>query len=138
MVPQGYNALLGMEFVRLGPDEVELRLPIGPQHHQVHGIVHGGVWCTLVETAASIGAGLWLGDKGDAVGVSNHTDFLRAMRTGTATALATPIHRGRQQQLWLVEVTDEGARLVARGQVRIQNVPSASVLGGGPATPPAG
>jgi 1,4-dihydroxy-2-naphthoyl-CoA hydrolase len=131
MVPQGYNALVGLEFVRLGPDEVELRLPIGPRHHQVHDIVHGGVWCTLVETAASIGAGLWLGDRGDAVGVSNHTDFLHAMRSGTATARATPIHRGRQQQLWLVEITDENGRLVARGEVRIQNVGSASNLGTG-------
>jgi uncharacterized protein (TIGR00369 family) len=131
IVNQGYNALVGMEFVRLEPDEVELRLPIGPDHHQPYGIVHGGVWCTLVETAASIGAGLWLGDKGNAVGVSNHTDFLHAMRDGTATALATPIHRGRQQQLWLVEITDDTGRLVARGQVRIQNVTSTDLLGRG-------
>jgi uncharacterized protein (TIGR00369 family) len=129
LVPEGFNKLIGFVFVRTGPDEVEMRLDIQPHHQQIHGIVHGGLWCTMVETAASIGAGLWLGDKGDAVGVSNHTDFLRAMRTGTATAIATPIHRGRQQQLWLVEITDEGDRLVARGQVRIQNVATAGVLG---------
>jgi 1,4-dihydroxy-2-naphthoyl-CoA hydrolase len=38
------------------------------------------------------------------------------------TATATPIHRGRSQQLWLVEVADEQRRLVARGQVRLQNL----------------
>jgi 1,4-dihydroxy-2-naphthoyl-CoA hydrolase len=38
------------------------------------------------------------------------------------TATATPIHRGRSQQLWLVDVCDEQNRLVARGQVRLQNL----------------
>jgi len=127
---QGFNDFVGMRIVEAGADSVELSLTIEPRHHQVHGIVHGGVWCTLIETAASIGAGVWLGDAGDAVGVSNQTDFLRVMRTGTATARATPIHRGRRQQLWLVVITDdEGERVVARGQVRIQNVESARGLG---------
>ena len=37
-------------------------------------------------------------------------------------ATGTPIHRGRLQQLWLVEIHDEQARLIARGQVRLQNL----------------
>jgi uncharacterized protein (TIGR00369 family) len=78
-----------------------------------------------VETAASIGAALWLGDRGQVVGVSNHTDFLRAIRAGEVTARATPIHRGRTQQLWLVEIRDEADKLVARGQVRLQNMAEA-------------
>jgi acyl-coenzyme A thioesterase PaaI-like protein len=32
------------------------------------------------------------------------------------------VHRGRLQQVWLVETTDEQGRLVARGQVRLQNL----------------
>jgi uncharacterized protein (TIGR00369 family) len=84
--------------------------------------VHGGVYCAVVESAASIGAAMWLGDRGKVVGVSNHTDFLRSVSTGRMTATATPIHRGRSQQLWQVEITDEQQRLVARGQVRLQNL----------------
>ncbi|HZQ30373.1 MAG TPA: PaaI family thioesterase, partial [Mycobacterium sp.] len=61
--------------------------------------------------------------EGTVVGVSNHTDFLRSARDGRLTAVGTPIHRGRLQQLWLVEITDEQGRLVARGQVRLQNLP---------------
>jgi uncharacterized protein (TIGR00369 family) len=127
----GFNALVGMELVLLSADEVVVRLPVGPDLLQVHGIVHGGVWCSLVETAASIGAGIWHEDQagGDTVGVSNSTDFLRAVRGGTVTARATPLHRGRLQQLWQVEVRDEAERLVARGQVRLQNLPGADRLG---------
>jgi len=36
--------------------------------------------------------------------------------------VSTPIHRGRRQQLWLIEVTDDKGRMVARGQVRLQNI----------------
>jgi 1,4-dihydroxy-2-naphthoyl-CoA hydrolase len=95
---------------------------VTPALHQPYGIVHGGVHCAAVETAASVGAALWFGDRGTVVGVSNHTDFLRGVRDGELTATATPIHRGGMQQLWLVEVTDEQGRAVARGQVRLQNL----------------
>jgi acyl-coenzyme A thioesterase PaaI-like protein len=38
------------------------------------------------------------------------------------TAVSTPIHRGRRQQLWLITITDDNDRVVARGQVRLQNI----------------
>ena len=56
------------------------------------------------------------------VGVSNQTDFYRAVTEGTLTAVATPVHRGRSQQVWRVDITDESGRLVAQGQVRLQNL----------------
>src|SRR3954452_637073 len=129
MMEDGFNGLLGTRFETVTGDEVVLRMTIEPKHHQPYGIVHGGVWCSLVETAASIGAGTWLGERGSGVGVSNHTDFLRAAREGDVTVRATPIHRGRLQQLWLVEITDEQGRLNARGQVRLQNLETADRLG---------
>jgi uncharacterized protein (TIGR00369 family) len=129
--PEGFDGTLGTEYVTVTPDEVVLRLAVAPHLHQPYGIVHGGVWCSLVETAASVGAAVWLDAQGrhaNVVGVSNHTDFLRAVREGVVTARSTPIHRGRTQQLWLVEVHDEADRLVARGQVRLQNLESAAGL----------
>lgn len=118
----GLDAVLGFEYVEATGDRVVVRWQITPDHHQPFGIVHGGVYCSVVESAASMGAALWYGDRGQVVGVSNHTDFLRAASEGTMTAVATPIHRGRSQQLWLVEITDEHDRLTARGQVRLQNL----------------
>lgn len=117
---------LGMDVAELTPDRAVLTWTVGPQHHQPFGLVHGGVHCAAVETAASLGAAAWLGDRGHVVGVSNQTDFLRGVREGDLTATATPVHRGRLQQLWLVEITDATGRLVARGQVRLQNLPPQS------------
>ncbi|MEU4591671.1 MULTISPECIES: PaaI family thioesterase [Micromonospora] len=121
----GFVALLGLTFDEVSGDRVVIRWKVRPELHQPYGIQHGGVYCSVVETAASIGGALWLGDKGNVVGVSNQTDFLRAVRDGELTAVGTPVHRGRSQQLWLVEITDADGRLVARGQVRLQNLTAA-------------
>ncbi|RKN40184.1 PaaI family thioesterase [Micromonospora endolithica] len=118
----GFVALLGLEFDEVSGDRVVIRWRVRPELHQPFGIQHGGVYCSVVETAASVGGSLWLGDRGQVVGVANQTDFLRAVREGELTAVGTPVHRGRSQQLWQVEITDGTDRLVARGQVRLQNL----------------
>jgi 1,4-dihydroxy-2-naphthoyl-CoA hydrolase len=100
-------------------------LDLGPDQHTPWGVVHGGVYCTAVESAASIGASAAVADRGQfAVGVNNSTDFLRPMTSGRLDVVAEPIQQGRTLQLWLVKLTraDDG-KLVARGQVRLQNVP---------------
>jgi len=113
---------LGVEFDEATGDKVVATWKADPKLHQPYGILHGGVHCSLVETLASVGAALWLGEKGKVVGVNNTTDFFRAVRDGTLTSTATPLHRGRLQQVWLVETLDEEGRLAARGQVRLQNL----------------
>jgi uncharacterized protein (TIGR00369 family) len=129
----GFVELLGLRFDEVGPDRVTMSWDVTPALHQPYGIVHGGVHASVVETAASIGGAAWLGDRGQVVGVNNSTDFLRAVREGTLRAVAEPVHRGRLQQLWVVEIRDETDRLVARGQVRLQNILDAGHLGGAPA-----
>jgi len=118
----GLNKTLGLELDAASEDRVVMSWTVGDQHLQAHGIVHGGVYCSVVEGSASIGAALWFGDRGRVVGVANHTDFLRSAREGRLRAVASPIHRGRTQQLWLVEIRDADQRLVARGEVRLQNL----------------
>jgi 1,4-dihydroxy-2-naphthoyl-CoA hydrolase len=76
-----------------------------------------------VETVGSVAGATWFGDRGQVVGTSNHTNFLRAVREGVLSAVATPIHRGRTQQLWTVDVHDEQQRLVAKGELRVANLP---------------
>ena len=125
---QGFDATIGLRYERYDGDEVLARLTVTPTLQQPYGIVHGGVYCTVVEATASVGAALWLGDRGNVVGVANHTNFLRAVREGELTVRATPVQRGRTQQLWSVDVRDEQDRLVARGEVRLANLTSADGL----------
>ncbi len=113
---------LGLQIAEASPDRVRGTWEAAPHLHQPYGIVHGGAHCSVVETLASVGAATWLGERGKVVGVNNNTDFFRAVTTGELSSAATPLHRGRSQQLWLVETKDAGGRLVARGQVRLQNL----------------
>lgn len=123
-IPMGpFNDALGAILVEASGARVVATLEIGPHLHQPYGIVHGGVYSSVIETVASIGAALFTGDGG-AVGLSNHTDFLRATTSGTLTFTATPVQQGRQLQLWLVAVTDQDDRPVASGRVRLMNVPA--------------
>ena len=122
---RGFINLVGIRVEQASGDRVVLTCPVTPDLHQPFGLVHGGVYATLAETAASVGASLWFGDRGKVVGVSNHTDFLRAVRRGELRAEATPLSRGRTTQLWQVEVADEQGRLIAHAKVRLQNLSEA-------------
>lgn len=122
----GFDGELGLTILEVTPDGGRAELSIKDELLQPWGIVHGGVYCSIIESLASVSAHVWLteaGDGGTVVGVNNNTDFLRAISSGTVTAVSTPIHRGRRQQLWLITITDENDRMVARGQVRLQNLP---------------
>ena len=106
----------------LSEDAVRMTWTVSPAVHQPAGILHGGIHCWVVETLASLGGAAWLADRGTVVGVSNQTDFYRAVQDGRLTSTATPVHRGRSQQVWVIQTADEQGRLVARGQVRLQNL----------------
>jgi uncharacterized protein (TIGR00369 family) len=114
----------GLQVTEAGPRRVVGYLELGPHLHTPFGIVHGGVYTSAVETAASIGASVAVADRGQyAVGVNNSTDFLRSAAEGLANVVAEPIYQGRTQQLWQVEIRRDGdGELLARGQVRLQNV----------------
>jgi len=124
-----FQELLGEEVVEASGDKVVVTCRVREELHQPYGILHGGVYCSLVESTASLAGALWLGDKGYVVGVVNTTNFIRATREGTLTASATPLQRGRTQQLWQVEVRDDEGRLAAHGQVRLANITDADKLG---------
>jgi 1,4-dihydroxy-2-naphthoyl-CoA hydrolase len=118
----GFDKHIGLEIVSATGDKVVGRFEVTPPLLQPYGLLHGGVLCSVVETLGSVGGAVWFGDRGNVVGTSNHTNFLRGVREGVLTAVATPIHRGRSQQLWTVDVRDEQQRLVAKGELRVANL----------------
>jgi 1,4-dihydroxy-2-naphthoyl-CoA hydrolase len=121
----GLVKLLGLRLDEVTPDRVVISWTITPEQHQPFGLLHGGVHCVVVETVASVGGHAWYTGRspgGQVVGVSNQTDFFRAVSAGDLVAVGTPLHRGRLQQLWQAEIRDDQQRLVARGQVRLQNL----------------
>jgi 1,4-dihydroxy-2-naphthoyl-CoA hydrolase len=119
--------LLDVQFDETSATRVSGSIAADERHHQPWGLVHGGLYTTVIETFATTGAFEAVKDRGQqAVGVSNTTDFLRPHRTGRLHVLAVPIQQGRTQQLWQVEIRrPDDDKLVARGQVRLQNIDAA-------------
>lgn len=130
----GFFEYIGGSYVDVTPDRVEGALVVETRHLQPYGVVNGGVYCAIVESLGSMGGAAW-GSTQDGifgvVGVANNTDFIRSHRSGSLRGVATPIHRGRTQQLWQVVVTrDSDGKAVARGQIRLQNIADPTVIGG--------
>jgi uncharacterized protein (TIGR00369 family) len=122
--PSELMELLDIEFDDVEPTRVTGSIAADERHHQPWGLVHGGLYTTAIETFATTGAYEAVRDRGQqAVGVTNITDFLRPHRNGRLHVLASAIQQGRSQQLWQVEIRRyEDDKLVARGQVRLQNI----------------
>ena len=116
--------LLDIQFEEITSTRVSGSLTADERHHQPWGIVHGGLYSAVIETFATRGAFEAVKDSGrQAVGLANATDFLRPHRTGPLQVVAVPIQQGRTQQLWQVEIRrPDDDKLVARGQVRLQNI----------------
>jgi 1,4-dihydroxy-2-naphthoyl-CoA hydrolase len=119
-------ALIDLSVDEATPDLVRVRWVVTSAVHQPAGILHGGIHAWIHETVASVAGMMWFRDRGQVVGVSNQTDFFRAVRDGELASIGTPLHRGRSQQVWIVETRDAADRLIARGQVRLQNLAAAS------------
>lgn len=118
-----FVAAAGLVVDEAGPARVAGHIDLGPEHHTPWGIVHGGVYAAAVETAASIGASVAVRDRGEvAVGLTNTTQFVRSLTDGRVEVEAVALHQGRSQQLWRVELRDGGGRLVAHGELRLQNL----------------
>jgi 1,4-dihydroxy-2-naphthoyl-CoA hydrolase len=115
----------GLGFEEISGSKVRGWIELNEQHHTPWGVVHGGVYATAVESAASVGASAAVKDRDQfAVGVSNNTEFLRPMKEGRVDVVAVPVMQGKSQQLWqVIIIRSEDGKEVARGQLRLQNVP---------------
>ncbi len=118
-----FVAHAGLVVDEVGHTCVVGHIDLSEDHHTPWGIVHGGVYSTAIESAASIGASSAVRDKGQvAVGLTNTTHFLRSLVSGRVAVEADAVYQGRNHQLWRVDVTDSSGRPVAHGEVRLQNV----------------
>jgi uncharacterized protein (TIGR00369 family) len=77
--------------------------------------VHGGALMALADTAAATGTAVSLPDgAAGTTTIESKTNFVSSAALGTKLiATATPIHRGRQTQVWQTLVKTEAGRLVA-------------------------
>ncbi len=120
-IPAGtFDDLYGLELLEVSADRVTARVPVEGRHKQPYGLVHGGVHASIAESLASIGTAVGVAEAGNiAMGSSNATTFLRPVTEGTLHAEATPLHRGRTQWVWDVEIRNDAGKLCATTRMTI-------------------
>ncbi len=116
----GFNTLIGLRFTSAAYEKVCAEVPVKAELHQPYGLVHGGVYSSMIETLASVGAAMNAMPKGQStVGLENTTSFLRAVRSGTLYGEAVPLTRGKRTHVWDVTIRDDEGRTAATGRVRM-------------------
>ncbi|HOV45128.1 MAG TPA: hotdog fold thioesterase [Ferruginibacter sp.] len=111
--PMGMSALLGMEWVDIGPDFLKMKMPVSENTIQPYGLLHGGASCSLAETIGSIGSYLVIDNtKYICVGMEINANHIKGVRSGFVTATATPLHLGKSSHVWDIKLVNESGLLV--------------------------
>jgi 1,4-dihydroxy-2-naphthoyl-CoA hydrolase len=117
---ENVHAHLGVQTVSVTPEKVVLQVEVGPRVHQPYGILHGGVSALLAESAASLGGFVSVAPDFIVVGTELNCSHLRSMTSGTLTATATPIRKGRTVHVWGIDLTDDEGRLICVARCTLQ------------------
>ena len=114
-VPQSnFDVHLGTEWLGLDPDDARARVLLTDDLRQPYGIMHGGVYSSLVESLCSYATAVAVYPDGMiTMGQSIEVSFLRPVTEGHAEARAVARHRGRSTWVWEVEIVDDDERLCA-------------------------
>jgi len=110
-----FTGLLGATALRVGPDEVALRLGWAADRCTSGGLLHGGALMALADAAGGWCAFLNLPDGATGTAtVTSAANFLRPVTAGHVEAVARPLNLGRTVIVADTELRDAAGRLVAR------------------------
>jgi 1,4-dihydroxy-2-naphthoyl-CoA hydrolase len=114
------DGALGLEALEVSAERARGRFRVEDRVRQPYGIVHGGVYAAIAESLASRATFEAVEGEGMlALGLSNHTSFLRPVFGGTVETDARARHRGSTTWIWDVDHRDEDDRLCAVSRVTI-------------------
>jgi 1,4-dihydroxy-2-naphthoyl-CoA hydrolase len=109
---------LGIEFITIGEDYLEARMPVDYRTHQPLGLLHGGASVALAETMGSVAATLCVdGTKQFCVGLEVNANHIRSAREGFVTGITKPIHIGKKTQVWEIKISNGEGDLVCISRI---------------------
>ncbi|MCJ7558031.1 MAG: PaaI family thioesterase [Gammaproteobacteria bacterium] len=122
-VASNFNELLGLVFVSSDAGVYVLELQLTPEHLNLQGFVHGGVLCSLLDTAMSRA---FLGDipgqHRSGATLELKVNFLKGVRNGRLTATGRLVSETRRTAFVEGEIRDDQNSLVARSSGTILQV----------------
>ncbi len=118
---------IGIRITEIGDDFLRGTMPVDARTHQPYGILHGGASVALAETLGSTAAMLCCEDGMAAVGLEINANHIRAVRSGTVTGTARPLHIGRNTQVWEIRIENEAGKLTCVSRLTMAVVPQRAV-----------
>ncbi|MGB0404148.1 MAG: PaaI family thioesterase [Salibacteraceae bacterium] len=109
---------LGIEIIEVGDNFIRGKMPVDKRTVQPYGILHGGASVVLAESLGSIGSHYVVDNSIYAsVGLDINANHLRPVRSGHVYGKATPIHLGRKNHVWDIEITNDRDKLVCKARL---------------------
>jgi 1,4-dihydroxy-2-naphthoyl-CoA hydrolase len=119
-LPNTMGQNLGMDFTNIGPDFLEMTMPVDERTKQPAGLLHGGASCALAETIGSVASYLVVdSSKFYPVGLEINANHLRSKTSGFVTARCIPLHLGATTHIWDIKITDERQKLVCVSRLTV-------------------
>jgi uncharacterized protein (TIGR00369 family) len=106
---QQLNDKVGMKLLEATAERVVGTIPV-EGNLQPYGLLHGGANAVLAEALGSTVAALNAGPDRAAMGLELSCTHHRAVRSGTVTGVATPLHVGRGTITAEIVLTDDEGR----------------------------
>ncbi|HBG72114.1 MAG TPA: PaaI family thioesterase [Deltaproteobacteria bacterium] len=106
--------LVGFRMVSFADGESRFEMDSGRRHHNPMGTVHGGILCTLADSAMGMAFASTLDEGETFTTLEVKINFLRPVFEGKLFAKAKVVHRGRTVGLVDCDITTEDGKLVAR------------------------
>jgi 1,4-dihydroxy-2-naphthoyl-CoA hydrolase len=107
---------MGIRLVEAQPGRVVAVMPVDG-NTQPYGLLNGGANAVLAETIGSIAAAIHAGPDHFVVGLDINCTHHRAVREGSVTGVATPIHEGRTIASYDVRITDDEGRPICTARL---------------------
>lgn len=109
-----------ISIIEMGEDFLAGEMLVSSKIKQPFGIVHGGANCVLAETLGSIAGNLTCDPtKSHAVGLSIHTNHIKAVRNGRIKGIAKATHMGRTTQVWQIDTYNDSKQLTSSTQLTL-------------------
>jgi 1,4-dihydroxy-2-naphthoyl-CoA hydrolase len=115
-----FEGFLDLKWIELAPCSAHVQFQVRENLKQPLGMLHGGIYCAVAETIASVATvhEVWR-DGRTGSGLSNSASFLRPITDGSVDVRARLRHRGESEWFWGHDFRDEEGRLCALVDVTI-------------------
>jgi 1,4-dihydroxy-2-naphthoyl-CoA hydrolase len=118
--PKTMGEHLGMEWVAIGKDFLQMRMPVDERTKQPYGLLHGGASCALAETIGSVASYYVIdNEKFICVGLEINANHIRSATKGFVVATCKPLHIGASTHVWDIKITDEREKLICVSRLTV-------------------